>query len=45
MGVTDKNDIQFSFFVSQQMMERNGGTIAIESAEGKGTTVVFSIKK
>lgn len=32
-------------FVSQQLMERNGGAITIESAEGKGTTVTMSIKK
>ena len=32
-------------FVSQQMMERTGGTLAIESEEGKGTTVTISIKK
>lgn len=32
-------------FVSQQIMERNGGTIEIESEEGKGTTVTISIKK
>ena len=32
-------------FVSQQMMERNGGTIAIESEEGKGTIVTITIKK
>ena len=32
-------------FVSQQMMERNGGNIMIESEEGKGTTVAISIKK
>ena len=32
-------------FVSQQMMERNGGTITIESEEGVGTTVTMSIKK
>jgi signal transduction histidine kinase len=32
-------------FVSQQMMERNGGNITIESEEGKGTTVAISIKK
>ena len=32
-------------FVSQQMMERNGGTLAIESEEGKGTTVTLSVKK
>ena len=32
-------------FVSQQMMERNGGTLAIESEEGKGTTVTMSIRK
>jgi signal transduction histidine kinase len=32
-------------FVSKQMMDRNGGTMAIESEEGKGTTVVISIKK
>ena len=28
-------------FVRQQMMERNGGTIAIESEEGKGTLVTI----
>ena len=32
-------------FVSQQMMEHNGGTVTIESEEGKGTTVTISIKK
>lgn len=32
-------------FVSQQIMERNGGTIEIESEEGNGTTVTISIKK
>ena len=32
-------------FVSQQMMERNGGIIVIESEEGKGTTVTMSVKK
>ena len=32
-------------FVSQQMMERNGGTLAIESEEGMGTTVTLSVKK
>ena len=32
-------------FVSQQMMDRNGGTVTIESEEGKGTTVTISIKK
>ena len=32
-------------FVSQQMMERNGGTLAIESEEGMGTTVTITIKK
>ena len=32
-------------FVSQQMMERNGGTLAIESEEGKGTVVTINIKK
>ena len=32
-------------FVSQQMMERNGGTIAMESEEGVGTTVTISIRK
>ena len=32
-------------FVSQQMMERNGGTLTIESEEGQGTTVAMSIRK
>ena len=32
-------------YVSQQMMDRNGGTISIESEEGGGTTVTMSIKK
>ena len=32
-------------FVSQQMMERNGGTIAMESEEGVGTTVTLCVKK
>ena len=32
-------------FVSQQMMERSGGSIAIESEEGVGTTVTISIRK
>ena len=30
-------------FVSQQMMERNGGTLAIESEEGKGTLLTASM--
>lgn len=32
-------------YVSQQMMARNGGTLAIESEEGWGTTVTLTIKK
>jgi signal transduction histidine kinase len=32
-------------FVSQQMMNRIGGTIAIESEEGEGTRVTISIGK
>ena len=32
-------------YVSQQMMARNGGTIVVESEEGKGTMVTISIKK
>ena len=44
-GTFGESGTGIGLFVSQQMMERNGGTIAIESAEGKGTTVVFSIKK
>ena len=32
-------------YVSQKMMARNGGTITIESEEGKGTTVTMSIRK
>ena len=32
-------------FVSQQMMQRNGGSIEIASEEGKGTTVTISIRK
>lgn len=32
-------------FVSQQLLERNGGTLTIESEEGEGTTVTMSIRK
>ena len=32
-------------YVSQQMMARNGGTITIESEEGKGAMVTMSIRK
>lgn len=32
-------------FVSQQLLSRNGGKITIESQEGQGTSVSFTIKK
>ncbi len=32
-------------FVSRQMMDRIGGTLTIESEEGRGTTVIISINK
>ena len=44
-GTSGEMGTGIGLFVSQQMMARNGGTIAIESEEGKGTTVVISVKK
>ena len=44
-GTSGELGTGIGLFVSQQMMERNGGTLAIESEEGKGTTVIFSVKK
>ncbi len=44
-GTSGESGTGIGLFVSQQMMERNGGTIAIESEEGVGTTVTLSIKK
>ena len=44
-GTFGESGTGIGLFVSQQMMERNGGTIAIESEEGKGTMVTLSVKK
>ena len=44
-GTSGELGTGIGLFVSQQMMERNGGTIAIESEEGKGTMVTLSIRK
>ena len=44
-GTSGELGTGIGLFVSQQMMERNGGTLAIESEEGKGTTVTLSVKK
>ena len=44
-GTFGETGTGIGLFVSQQMMERNGGTIAIDSEEGKGTTVTLGIKK
>ena len=44
-GTFGESGTGIGLFVSQQMMERNGGTIAIESEKGKGTTVTLSVKK
>ena len=44
-GTSGESGTGIGLFVSQQMMERNGGTIAIESEEGKGTIVTIDIKK
>lgn len=44
-GVNGELGTGIGLYVSQQMMEHNGGTISIESEEYKGTTVVISIKK
>lgn len=32
-------------FVTKQLMERNGGKVKLESEEGRGTTVSFTVKK
>ena len=44
-GTSGELGTGIGLFVSQQMMERNGGTIAIESEEGEGTRVTISIRK
>ncbi len=44
-GTNGEMGTGIGLFVSQQMMERNGGTIEIESEEGKGTIVTITIKK
>ena len=44
-GTSGELGTGIGLFVSQQMMERNGGTIAVESEEGKGTMVSISIRK
>ena len=44
-GTSGELGTGIGLFVSQQMMERNGGTLAIESEEGKGTVVTINIKK
>ena len=32
-------------FVTKQLMERHGGKVKLESEEGRGTTVSFTVKK
>ena len=44
-GTSGELGTGIGLFVSQQMMERTGGTLAIESEEGKGTTVTLSVGK
>lgn len=44
-GVDGESGTGIGLFVSRQILERNGGTIEIESEEGVGTTVTMSIRK
>lgn len=44
-GTIGEKGTGIGLFVSRKIMELNCGTIAIESEEGKGTTVTISIKK
>ena len=44
-GTIGEKGTGIGLFVSRKIMELNGGTISIESEEGKGTTVTVSIKK
>lgn len=44
-GTIGEKGTGIGLFVSRKILELNGGTISIESEEGKGTTVTISIKK
>ncbi len=44
-GTNGEMGTGLGLFVSQQLLERNGGTLTIESEEGEGTTVTMSIRK
>ncbi|MCR5013803.1 MAG: tetratricopeptide repeat protein [Bacteroidales bacterium] len=44
-GTNGEMGTGIGLFVSQQRLDRNGGSIRIESQEGQGTTVSFTIKK
>lgn len=42
-GTADESGLGLGLYISKEFVERNGGTIEVESTEGEGTTITFTL--